>query len=130
MRSQAFDSMAWHIAPNAERAARALPSLIVETIFYAAREAIRNAARHGRGDDATRALNPRIAGQMQTSEVSIVIEDDGAGLHKTKLAEQGSGQGLALHSAMLAVVGGTLAVEARAERGTRVVVRMTTDKRG
>jgi len=128
LRSQAFDSMAWHIAPNAERAARALPSLIVETIFYAAREAIRNAARHGRGDDATRALNPRIAGQMQTSEVSIVIEDDGAGLHKTRLAGQGSGQGLALHIAMLAVVGGTLAVEPRAEGGTRVEIRMRDER--
>jgi signal transduction histidine kinase len=33
----------------------ALPSLTAETIFYAAREAIRNAARHGRGEDAARA---------------------------------------------------------------------------
>jgi signal transduction histidine kinase len=127
---QSFDSVTWEIAPDAERAARALPSLTAETIFYAAREAIRNAARHGRSGDATRALNLRIAVQMQTSEVSIVIEDDGAGLHKTELAEQGSGQGLALHSPMLAVVGRTLAVEARAEGGTRAVIRMTTDKRG
>ena len=132
---QSFDRVTWDIAPDAERAARALPSLTAETMFYAAREAIRNAARHGRGGDATRALNLRIAVRKtskvsQTSEVSLVIEDDGVGLHKTELTEQGSGQGLALHSAMLAVVGGTLAVEARAERGTRVVVRMTTDKRG
>ncbi len=117
---QSFDSVTWDIAPDAERAARALPSLTAETIFYAAREAIRNAARHGRGEDATRALNLRIAVRAQTSEISIVIEDDGVGLHKTELMEEASGQGLALHSAMLAVVGGTLAVEARAEGGTRV----------
>jgi signal transduction histidine kinase len=120
---QSFDRVTWDIAPDAERAARALPSLTAETIFYAAREAIRNAARHGRGEDAARALNLWIAVHAQTSEVSIVIEDDGAGLHKTDLAEQASGQGLALHSAMLAVVGGTLAVEARAEGGTRVTIR-------
>jgi nitrate/nitrite-specific signal transduction histidine kinase len=60
---------------------------------------------------------------VQPSEISIVIEDDGIGLHKTNLAEQESGQGLALHSAMLAVVGGTLAVEARAEGGTRVKIK-------
>jgi hypothetical protein len=121
---QSFDSMTWDIAPDAERAARALPSLTAETIFYAAREAIRNAARHGRGEDAARALNLRIAVNAQTYKVSLIIEDDGIGLHKTDLAEQESGQGLALHSAMLAVVGGTLAVEARAEGGTRVEIEM------
>jgi signal transduction histidine kinase len=130
---QSFDRVAWDIAPDAESATRALPSLTAETLFYAAREAIRNAARHGRGDQSTRALNLRIGVKRQTSEVSkssevsIVIEDDGVGLHKTKLAEQGSGQGLALHSAMLAVVGGTLAVEPRAEGGTRVEIRQTTE---
>jgi len=125
---QSFDRVTWDVAPDAERAARALPSLTAETIFYAARETIRNAARHGRGEDATRALNLRIAVNAQTSkvsktsDVSIVIEDDGVGLRATNLAEQERGQGLALHSAMLAVVGGTLAVEARAAGGTRVTI--------
>lgn len=122
----AFDCVSWEIAPDAARAARALPALTAETLFYAAREAIRNAARYGRGDTAGRALNLWIAVQP-TRPVSIVIADDGIGLHKTKLIEQGSGQGLALHSAMLAVVGGTLAVEPRAEGGTRVVLTLPNE---
>ncbi|MCI0477477.1 MAG: ATP-binding protein, partial [Anaerolineales bacterium] len=108
------------------RVARALPALTAETLFYAAREVIRNAARYGRGDTAERALNLWIA-VRSTCPVSIVIEDDGIGLHKTKLIEQGSGQGLALHSAMLAVVGGTLAIESRAEGGTRVVLTLPNE---
>ncbi|MCI0478488.1 MAG: hypothetical protein L0Y55_19785, partial [Anaerolineales bacterium] len=48
----AFDCVNWNIAPDAERVARALPALTAETLFYAAREAIRNAARYGRGDTA------------------------------------------------------------------------------
>ena len=119
---QSFDSVTWDIAPDAERAAHALSLPTAETVFYAAREAIRNAARHGRGEDAARALHLRIAVGARTSQVSIIVEDDGIGLHQTELTEQASGQGLALHSAMLAVVGGTLAVEAGAEGGTRVKI--------
>ena len=119
--AHAFDRVEWSIEPDAERDARTLPTLIAETLFFAAREAIRNAARYGRDDHAARPLTLRVAMQAR-GNFEIVIEDDGIGLHKTKSSDLGSGHGLALHSAMLAVIGATLSVEAMPSGGTRVVV--------
>jgi hypothetical protein len=92
---------------------------------FAPQRAIRNAARYGCAEKSDRALNLRVEVKSKNGTV-IVIEDDGVGV-QTKQSEQGSGQGLALHSAMLAVVGGTLAVEPRAEGGTRVTMRQKDD---
>ena len=57
------------------------------------------------------------------SELAIQVEDDGVGLH-TGTSTGGGGQGLALHSTMLAVVGGTLDVESVPGEHTRVTVRL------
>jgi signal transduction histidine kinase len=120
--ARAFDAVEWQIENDAEQAARNLPTLTAETIFFATREAIRNAARYGRGEETTRALHLRIT--ISTRDAfQIIVQDDGIGLHKASLqGEQGAGQGLALHSAMLAVIGGTLALESSA--GTRVTIRL------
>jgi len=121
---RAFDRVEWQIENVAERSARALPALTAETIFFAAREVIRNAARYGRIEN--RALNLRVAIETRGA-FQIAIEDDGIGLHTQRVNSetlQGAGQGLALHSAMLAVIGGTLAVTARAEGGTRVTIKV------
>ncbi len=40
----------------------------------------------------------------------------------------GAGEGLALHSAMLAIVGGTLLAEPAGEHGTRVIVTLPMGK--
>jgi len=119
-----FDNIAWQIDAEAEHAAKAIPSVAAETIFYAAREAIRNAARHGRAEN--RALGLYIAAQAN-DEFTIVIEDDGVGLESR--SEQGGGKGLALHSAMLAVVGGMLSLESRTGGGTRVTLAIPPTSR-
>ncbi len=46
--AQAFDEVNWHIDPIAAEKVRTIPTLTAETIFYAAREVVRNAARYGR----------------------------------------------------------------------------------
>lgn len=117
--SHAFDSVTWRVEPEAEALARHIPALNAEVVFYAAREAIRNAARYGRADSAT-PFHLTITVNWREG-VNICIEDDGAGVGAVASAG-GSGQGLALHSTLLAVVGGTLAVESEAGKGTRVVV--------
>lgn len=111
----AFDDVIWNIDPEAERKARDLPPLTAEVIFYAAREAIRNAARYGRAD-STRPLHLRI----KLDDSMLVVEDDGVGLEASQGVSRGSGQGLALHSTMMAVVGGSLAVDSAAGEFTRV----------
>lgn len=127
--ARAFDRVEWSIEPDAERDARTLPTLVAETLFFAAREAIRNAARYSRDDTAARPLTLRVAMQAR-GNFEIVIEDDGIGLHKTTSGDLGSGQGLALHSAMLAVIGATLSVEAMASGGTRVMVVLPRGESG
>ncbi len=56
-----FDSIDWEAEPAAIEQAKRLPLFASEVIFYAAQEALRNAAKHGRGDDAHRPLHLDVA---------------------------------------------------------------------
>ncbi|MCK7534724.1 MAG: hypothetical protein MZV63_28850 [Marinilabiliales bacterium] len=51
-----FDALNWQVDPGAQDRAKRLPLFVSEVIFFAAQEAIRNAARHGRGAEANRKL--------------------------------------------------------------------------
>ncbi len=117
--SGAFDSVAWEIDSEAESQSRNLPPLTAEVIFYAAREAIRNAARYGR-DHSSRPLRLSI----RLNKAALVIEDDGVGLEAAPGMARGSGQGLVLHGTMMAVVGGSLAVDSAANEFTRVTLML------
>ena len=112
-------------------------------LFFASREVIRNAAQHGRGKNGD--LPPRLCISIEYQDsLVITIEDNGVGFtmsesmdharrtdqwdssgaesldHDQKLPGRGSGQGLALHSTMMAVIGGTLTIESMPEEYTRV----------
>jgi signal transduction histidine kinase len=113
----AFDGVTWQVAPQAEGRARAIPPLTAEVVFYAAREAVRNAARHGRVPG--RPLHLRVAVAWEGG-LRVVVEDDGAGWG----GEGHDGQGLRLHTTMMAVVGGTLAVEGAPGAYTRVTLQL------
>lgn len=117
-----FDGVSWELAPGAEEQARAIPPLTAEVLFYAAREAVRNAARHGRAGDVARPLHLRIAAACRDG-LEVTVEDDGFGLGAPP-AIDGSGQGLALHSTMLAVVGGALTLDSAPGQYTRVVLAL------
>lgn len=117
----AFDEVTWSITESAEATATALPHTVSEVLFYAAREALRNAARYGRGN-TEHPLHVTIAAGEREG-LRLTITDDGVGLD-AGIASQGSGQGLALHSTMMAVVGGTLEVESPDGGGTRVSLRL------
>jgi signal transduction histidine kinase len=112
-----FDGMQWQIDEVAGQVARSLPPLTAEVLFYAAREAIRNAARHGRKGEQPLHLRLCATGH---NGFHLVIEDDGVGLDGRLTAEAGRGQGLALHSTMLAVVGGSLTSESVPGTFTRI----------
>jgi signal transduction histidine kinase len=126
-----FDAVAWQVAPDAEQTAQAIAPLNAEVIFYAARETIRNAARYGRNGDASRPLHLTItaarhdqSGSAGLPVLEFVIQDDGVGLPATPSAETQSGHGLALHSTMMAVIGGTLTVESQPDAYTRVILAL------
>ena len=73
-----FDRVEWHADPAAVERAKQLPLFASEVIFFAAQEAIRNAAKHGRGGDAQRPLHLDVALQNGSS-LKIIIGDDGVG---------------------------------------------------
>lgn len=117
--AEAFDHVAWRVLPESEIIAARLSSLQTGILFYAAREVLRNAARHGRGQTPNRPLSLMITAGG-SDELSLCIEDDGVGLTNTTSAD--GGQGLALHSTMLAVVGGTLHLHSEAGQFTQVTL--------
>lgn len=117
-----FDSVSWQIAPEAEHAVQRLPAFAAETVFYAAREAVRNAARHGRGASAARALRLHLGAALAGDALAFTITDDGVGLDGAAAGGSGTRQGLALHSALLAALGGTLAVANGPQSGVRVTI--------
>ncbi len=117
----AFDGVTWEVEPTAEEKARSLSAMSAEVLFYAAREAIRNAARHGRGGDAGRRLRLRVAAACGGDGLRIVVEDDGVGLGVSQAAARG-GQGVALQSAMMAVIGGAWETESQPGQFTRVTL--------
>jgi two-component sensor histidine kinase len=113
----AFDSVSWQVEPEAETRANTLPALNGEVLYAAAREAIRNAAKHGRGEEKGRALQLCVRGSWNGG-LTILIQDDGVGV---KTAPDNTGQGLVMHSTMMAVIGGALTIE-RAGAGTTVIL--------
>ncbi|MBK7175597.1 MAG: hypothetical protein IPH82_00095 [Chloroflexi bacterium] len=122
-----FDAVNWRISAAAEENAGQIPNLTAEVVFYAAREVVRNAARYGRGEGAwdgeKRPFTLTITADWQNG-LLLTLEDNGVGLEMTAATNKGSGQGLALHSTMMAVVGGTLAVESAPGQHTRVVLAL------
>ncbi len=115
----AFDKVTWDIAPEAAQQSKEIPPLTAEVLIYAAREAIRNAARHGPGSETDRPIHLNVRIQWQDG-LEIIIEDDGVGLPTAQTPADNGGQGLALHSTMMAVIGGELAIESVPDEYTRV----------
>lgn len=128
----AFDAVGWQVSPEAERAASSLDPLRAETLYYAAREAVRNAARHGRGDDQRRPLRLRVSALCHVVPgappvVELAVEDDGVGVTSARPAT-GAGAGLALHSTILAILGGSLEVSSPSGGPTRITVRLPAER--
>jgi signal transduction histidine kinase len=115
-----FDAVVWEMDPGVEPAARRLPATSAEVLFYAVREAIRNSARHGRGGDAERPLSVTLRGSVN-DELSITVSDNGVGFD----THSGSrGHGLELHTTMMAVIGGALAIDSTVGMGTRTTLTL------
>lgn len=115
----AFEEIMWQVPAAMAQQARRLPALTGEVLFYAAREAVRNAAHHGRGADDGQPLRLKISGGWEGQQLQLTIEDNGVGVEAAHGGVE-NGRGLALHSTMMAVVGGTLSLESAPGAYTRV----------
>lgn len=120
---ETFDGVDWVVEAKAEQRLQQLPPLTVEVLFYAAREAIRNAARYGRGGRTNQPLRLQIS-VCDEHGLVVKVRDDGVGLQQADEKHQGSQQGLEIHRTMLAVVGGTLDVTSRTGAYTQVTLRL------
>ncbi len=118
----AFERVAWRVGEGVEERCRELGALEAEVVFYAAREALRNAAQHARAADSSAPLHLCVSADW-AGGLRLVIEDDGVGMAAGG-GTRGSGQGLALHSTLMAVVGGSLALESAPGEYTRVVLSL------
>jgi len=114
--AHAFAEVTWHCDEGIEEQMAALSPVAAETLYYAARELVRNAAKHARSEDQPDRLCLEIAARVADGQLQITIEDNGAGF----APEPGAGQGLALHSTLMAIVGGSLSLETIPSQMTRV----------
>jgi signal transduction histidine kinase len=116
-----FNSITWQIDEKALANERSIPPYASDVLYHATREAVRNAARHGRQSGSDRPVNLQ-ATISWDGRLMIRIQDDGVGFDPTKNSEN-IGQGLALHSTLMAVVGGSLAVESIPDKYTYVFLK-------
>lgn len=118
-----FDGVNWALEPDAEQLAQRVPGLSAEVVYCAAREVVRNAARHGRGGHPQRPLHLSVSVYARDG-LEIAVEDDGVGIRDLHATE--AGRGLALHGTMMAVIGGSLAVETVPDARTRVTLALSS----
>lgn len=124
----AFDAVIWEIDEVAEAQLREVGEISAETLYYAAREIIRNAAKYAR--HPKRALHLTFKLEQAANEpqgrgqrhLRLTIYDNGVGERSSTTAS--TGQGLTMHSTLMAVVGGSLAVESVANEMTRVILTL------
>ncbi|MFT3766796.1 MAG: ATP-binding protein [Minicystis sp.] len=122
-----------------ERAPEAAPiPLAAEDVEAALCALLDNALHATAGADGGEAITVGTA--MEAGAVQVVVEDSGAGVPPelvgrlgepfltTKEPGQGMGLGLYWIRTLLARIGGELAIEPRAPRGTRVVIRFAEAK--
>jgi len=119
----AFDQVDWKIPKEAEAQLKRLTPLVSEVVYFAAREAIRNAARHGGNKDVLPSIDITI-NQDPQGWMLIVKDDCIVNRSIAPNKKISSGQGLALHSTLMAVIGGELSFEQVPDEGTRVVLRI------
>jgi signal transduction histidine kinase len=121
----AFDQVVWQIEPQAEQNAEHLQPLVAEVVFYAVREALRNAARHARPEAKAEPLCLCVDVHTVSDGLEIGIEDNGVGVNGPGGSSAGSGSGLALHSTLLAVVGGSLEIDSKQGEYTCVRIHLS-----
>ena len=117
---QAFDEVEWDISEETmSRIDEVVPPAIAELIFAAVQEALRNAARHGRGSDVHRHLCLSIKASY-SHDLEILIADDGIGIVSVTSPTTGTGGGLLTHSALLTIAGGSMVVKSTPDSGVTV----------
>jgi len=139
-----FDELEWNGSADDCAIADQLAPITADLLLGATLEAVRNAGRHARGDDLHRHLALRVSLSTDSDWVTVKVEDNGVGLESETLrgardgrgptdpeasfpgvsARGGTHTGLLTHGALVALVGGGLAVKSVPGEGTAVTIRV------
>jgi signal transduction histidine kinase len=114
-----FKKINYQWEENDETKLNVISQLKKEVIYYAAREAIRNSALHAIPITGEEKVTLTIC-VTTIADIKIVVQDNGCGVRKEKDPSSGSGQGLAIHSTLMELIGGRLSVETEPGSFTRV----------
>ena len=122
-----FAGITWSVSGESPN----LDPLVSEVLYHAVREVVRNAAIHGGGAVPAQPVNLAI-GIVSDDRLCITVQDDGVGFAhgttpSTTLGRSFAGDahgGLALHSTMISVIGGCLAVMPSPDGGARVTITL------
>jgi signal transduction histidine kinase len=121
-----FSKIQWMTDEKAIQQFEQLPIQIREILYFALREAIRNAAQHGgkNGFDVSHILEISLS---SGTYLEISVKDYGGGVDVDRFTgnhDQRSGKGLSIHQTMLAIIGGSLTVESIPGQFTKVTMRV------
>lgn len=106
--AQSFQDVQWDVREGVEEQVGTLAPAVAEVVYFAARELVRNAARHSQPEEGAENRRLRIEARVTEGVLLVTVEDNGA-IWATE--STGAGQGLSLHGTMMAVVGGSLSIE-------------------
>lgn len=131
-----FDEVEWDTPDDAVTAADSLPPVVADLLLSATLEAVRNAGRHARGEDLHRNLRLRVRLFADDDSVTTQVSDNGVGLAFSKVSTtsaalttaaatptSGARSGLLTHSALIALIGGSLSVRTGDDGGAVVTIR-------
>lgn len=115
----AFQRVVCDLEPAAAERARVLPLFSAEVLFFAVRELVRNAARYARGGQPDRPLTVWIALRQTAGRLILSVEDDGVGMG---YAPFNPGDGLRIHTALLAAIGASFELSPRPGGGLKASI--------
>ncbi len=118
--ASAFDAVEWRCQPAVEQQVARLSPLAADTLYYATREMVRNAAKYARPAGSQAELRLLLTVAVEDGQLGLTIEDNGRGDARVVV----NGHGLELHSTLMAIAGGSLAFETVPEEMTRARLLM------
>ena len=126
----AFDELEWCVSEETATAIdEVTPPAIAELIFAAVQEALRNAARHARGNDVHRHLRLTLSASYNREGpyLEVIVADNGVGITSASSATTSTGGGLLTHSALLAIAGGSLNIKSSPGEGVTVKIVLAAE---
>ncbi len=121
-----FSTVKWAVSSEAVACIDKLPINVREVLYFATREAIRNAAVHGGGtaDSKEQSLEIEIC---RPHGVEISIKNTGCTMDVEQISKRlsdGGGKGLSIHQTMMAIIGGSLLLENVPGQFVKVILRL------